>query len=127
MANGRGRHRPVPCAASLLAVSAAAAALLLVAAIPQVRAFPVHGQQTILPVGSELNEDALLQPREIFKSEASGGAKSYLVTLGDLAFSSPAILGGVARQGGISCNTCHINGASNPKLFIPGLSIAGDV
>jgi cytochrome c peroxidase len=105
----------------LLAASAAAA-LLLFAAVHDASAFPVHGKQTVLPVGTELNEDALLQPREIFKSEAIGGAKSYLVNLGDLAFSSPAILGGVARQAGISCSTCHINGASNPKLYIPGLS-----
>jgi cytochrome c peroxidase len=42
--------------------------------------------------------------------------------LGDLAFSSPTILGGLARQAGISCNTCHVNGASNPKLYVPGLS-----
>jgi hypothetical protein len=51
-----------------------------------------------------------------------GGRKSYLVNLGDLAFSSPAILGGVARQAGMSCATCHINGASNPKLYVPGMS-----
>src|SRR5262249_23877361 len=48
--------------------------------------------------------------------------KSYLGNLGDAAFSSPTILGGTARQAGISCSTCHINGASNPKFYIPGLS-----
>ncbi|MBV8592264.1 MAG: hypothetical protein JO212_19785 [Acetobacteraceae bacterium] len=121
MAKGRACRRCMPFPASLLAPSAAAV-LLLSAAIPDAPAFPVHGTQTVLPVGTELNEDALPQPREIFKSEAVGGAKSYLVNLGDLAFSSPAILGGVARQAGISCSTCHINGASNAKLYIPGLS-----
>ncbi|MFL5267632.1 MAG: hypothetical protein ACJ8AH_13740 [Stellaceae bacterium] len=85
-------------------------------------AFPVHGSQTVLPVGTELNEDALAKPREVFRSEALGGRKSYLVNLGDIAFNSPAILGGVARQAGISCSTCHVNGASNPKFYIPGLS-----
>jgi hypothetical protein len=45
-----------------------------------------------------------------------------MVKLGDIAFGSPSILGGVARQAGISCNTCHVNGAANPKFFIPGLS-----
>jgi cytochrome c peroxidase len=121
MAKRRANRRPTPCAALSLAAGAAAV-LLLVAPIPQAPAFPVHGKQTVLPVGTELNEDALLQPHEIFKSEAVGGVKSYLVNLGDLAFSSPAILGGVALQAGISCNTCHINGDSNPKLYIPGLS-----
>jgi Di-haem cytochrome c peroxidase len=121
MAAGRACGWRTPFPASSLA-TAAAAALLLFTAIPDAPAFPVHGTQTVLPVGTELNEDALLQPREIFKSEAIGGAKSYLVNLGDLAFSSPTILGGVARQAGVSCSTCHINGASNPKLYIPGLS-----
>jgi cytochrome c peroxidase len=121
MANCRVRRRRIPYSAPLLAASTTAA-LLLFAETPHAPAFPVHGQQTVLPVGTELNEDALSQPREIFKSEAIGGAKSYLVNFGDLAFSSPTILGGVARQAGISCSTCHVNGASNPKLYIPGLS-----
>ncbi len=104
----------------LLAASTAASAMLM--APLELSAFPVHGKQTMLPPGTELNEDALAQPREVFRSEAIGGAKSYLVNLGDLAFSSPQILGGTARQAGISCATCHVNGASNAKLYIPGLS-----
>ena len=71
---------------------------------------------------TELGEEAFDQPREIFRSESSGGRKSYLVTLGDVAFSSPLTLGGAARQAGISCNTCHINGTTTPRLYIPGLS-----
>jgi cytochrome c peroxidase len=85
-------------------------------------AFPVGGNQTILPVGTELNEDAIDLPREVFQSEANGGRKSYLVNLGDLAFNAPEILGGAARQASISCGSCHVNGASNPKLFVPGMS-----
>jgi cytochrome c peroxidase len=83
-------------------------------------AFPVGGDETVLPAGTELNEDALFVPREVFKSEAAGGAKSYLVKLGDMAFNDPSLFGGVARRAGISCNTCHVNGAANPKLFVPG-------
>jgi hypothetical protein len=88
----------------------------------QARAFPLSGDQTVLPAGTELNEESLDRPREVFKSEAIGGAKSYLVNLGDLAFNSSAILGGVARRAGISCGTCHVNGASNRRLYIPGMS-----
>src|SRR5450631_1193243 len=80
------------------------------------------GNAGLLPAGTELGEDALDKPREVFRSENSGGRKSYLVKMGDVAFSSPLTLGGAARQAGISCNTCHINGASNPRLYIPGLS-----
>jgi cytochrome c peroxidase len=99
---------------------AGAGLVLACAALSSVKAFPIHGSQTILPEGSELNEDALLKPREIFKSEAVG--KTYLVNLGDLAFSSPNLLGDVARRAGVSCSTCHVNGASNAAFFIPGLS-----
>jgi cytochrome c peroxidase len=78
------------------------------------------GSTGVLPAGTELGEDALERPREIFRSEARGGRQSYLVTLGDVAFNSPSLLGTVARQAGISCNTCHVNGTTNPRLYIPG-------
>lgn len=100
----------------------AAAVLLLAVALRQAASFPLYGQQTALPAGTELNADAIDAPREVFHSEAIGGRKSYLVNLGDLAFNAPAILGGVARKAGISCDTCHVNGASNPKLYIPHMS-----
>ncbi len=96
--------------------------VLLVGLQQRVGAFPVDGDQTVLPKSSELNEDALDKPREVFKSETIDGRRSYLVNLGNLAFSSPAILGGVARQAGVSCETCHINGANNAKFFIPNMS-----
>ena len=84
-------------------------------------AFPVDGDQTVLPSKTELNEDALDKPREVFRSQIAGG-KSYLINLGNLAFSSPAILGDVARQAGVSCETCHVNGAGNAKFFMPKMS-----
>ena len=73
----------------------------LVAAFQNAFAFPVGGEQTTLPVGTELNEDAIDLPREVFHSEMSGGRKSYIVNLGDLAFNAPDILGGAARQAGV--------------------------
>lgn len=104
---------------------AACAAVLASLPVPAVRdaaSFPLYGDQTVLPAGTEFNEDALTTPREQFRTEAVEGIRSYLVKLGDIAFNSPAILGGIARQAGISCNTCHVSGTSNPKFFIPGLS-----
>jgi hypothetical protein len=104
-------------------VTACSIFLLLSLLMPrQSAAFPLSGDQTVLPPGSELSEDALQRPRELLHSEAVGGHKSYLVNLGDLAFNSPAILGGTARRAEMSCGTCHVNGASNPKFFIPDLS-----
>jgi len=102
------------------AVTAVAATLVL--SLRLAVSFPIYGQQTALPAGSELNEQVLDVPREVFRSESAGGRKSYLVNLGDLAFNSPSLLGGVARQAGMSCGTCHVNGASNPKLYIPHMS-----
>lgn len=102
--------------------AAATVAAMLALAAPIARAFPVSGNHAVLPAGTELNEDALERPRELFKSDAAGGARSYLVELGDLAFSSPSLLGGAAAQAGISCDTCHVNGTGNPRLFIPGIS-----
>jgi hypothetical protein len=83
---------------------------------------PVSDGRSGLPIGSELDEDAANNPREIFHSEALRGSKSYQSNLGNLAFNSPFILGDVARKARVSCASCHVNGASNPKLFIPGLS-----
>jgi Di-haem cytochrome c peroxidase len=79
-------------------------------------------EQTGLPVGSDLNDDATTNPREVFHSEASRGRRSYLSNLGNLAFNSPYTLGETAQKAHMSCGTCHVNGASNPRLFIPGLS-----
>lgn len=101
---------------------ATSAWLVLLASTSLALPFPVHGHQTVLPAGTELDEDALDQPREIFRSEATGGVKSYLVRLGDMAFNAPSLLGDVARRAGVSCNTCHNNGAGNARLYIPGLS-----
>lgn len=85
-------------------------------------AFPLSGDQTVLPAGTELNEEALDRPREVFHSEGLGGFRSYMVDLGDLAFNSSNLLGGPARRAGMSCATCHVNGAGNAKLYIPGMS-----
>jgi hypothetical protein len=87
-----------------------------------VQALPAMDPKTGLPVGADLDDDAATNPREVFHSETLHGHRSYATNLGNLAFNSPYILGDVARKARISCGTCHVNGASNAKLFIPGLS-----
>src|ERR1700690_1842297 len=103
-------------------LGAALAVLWVSAALTGTAVAEFGGNASLLPAGTELGEEAFEQPREVFRSESSGGRKSYLINLGDIAFSSPLILGGPARRAGISCNTCHINGTTNPRLYIPGLS-----
>jgi hypothetical protein len=99
-----------------------AAMLFLFGLVPVAAPFPTGDDQTGLPIGSDLDEDAINNPREVFHSEAIGGHRSYLSNLGNLAFNSPNILGAAARKAHVSCGTCHVNGASNPRLIIPGLS-----
>ena len=99
-----------------------AAALIWAAAVISAHASPLNDARTGLPVGTDLDEDASNNPREIFHSEATRGHRSYMSNLGNLAFNSPYTLGETARKAHISCATCHVNGASNPKLFVPGLS-----
>jgi hypothetical protein len=86
------------------------------------QASPVVDAKTGLPLGSDLDQDAVENPREVFHSEALRGHRSYLSNLGNLAFNSPYVLGEVARKANMSCASCHVNGASNPKFFIPTLS-----
>jgi len=114
------RRPQSPLPRHLAPTMGAVAAVALGLALAQ--AEPITTREGVLPPGTELNEDLLDQPTELFASELAGGKRSYLVNLGDLLFSSPEILGGVARQAGISCETCHQQGHNNPKLFIPGLS-----
>ncbi|MCW5694621.1 MAG: hypothetical protein KIT48_19865 [Pseudolabrys sp.] len=102
--------------------AALAAGLVIAASVAPVRATPVVSKDATLPVGSELNEELLDQPTELFGFDQAGGKRSYLFNLGDMLFSSSSIFGGKAADAGMSCNSCHQQGASNPKLFVPGLS-----
>jgi hypothetical protein len=99
-----------------------AAAMIGLGTGPAAHCSPVSDGRSGLPIGTELDEDAPNNPREIFHSEATRGHKSYMSNLGNLAFNSPYTLGESARKAHISCASCHVNGASNPRLFIPGLS-----
>jgi cytochrome c peroxidase len=103
-------------------IGAAAVIILFIAGLHErVLAFPIDGDQTTLPAKTELNEDALNRPRELFHSEITG-YRSEMIKLGNLAFSSPSILGPLAQRAGVSCETCHVNGAGNAKFFIPKMS-----
>ncbi len=76
-----------------------------------------------LPPGANINKQ-LPRPRQILGMAVRGAneAETFLIALGDMAFDSPEIFGEPARSLGVSCNTCHNKGVTNPKLFIPGLS-----
>ncbi|HYM32329.1 MAG TPA: cytochrome c peroxidase [Candidatus Cybelea sp.] len=79
-------------------------------------------QSEWLPKGSELGTASLTRPRQVLRTERTGGSPSFLAQLGELVFRAPDMLGGNARKAGISCDTCHSGGAKNTRFFIPGLS-----
>src|SRR5690349_21757807 len=83
------------------------------------QARPLTTKEGVLPAGTELNDDALDRPNELFYSEQNGGERSYLSKLGDMLFATPAIFGGMARQAGLICASCHQQGHNNPRLFVP--------
>lgn len=101
--------------------AAGLATLLLLGAGPAAST-PIVTKEGVLPPGTELNSEQIDQPTELFNFEIAGGKRSYLFNLGDMLFSSAAIFGGAAQKAGMSCNSCHQQGAGNPKLYIPGLS-----
>jgi cytochrome c peroxidase len=103
------------------AVVSAALVAATLAAVPTL-ARPITHDEGVLPAGTELNDDQIEQPTELFYSEQNGGKRTYLSKLGDMLFATPGIFGGMARKAELSCATCHQQGHNNPKLFIPGLS-----
>ena len=78
--------------------------------------------QGVLPPGSVIDPARDFHPAQRLASEMAGGRQSFIVALGNTAFSSPLLYGEAARAAGISCNACHVNGHVNPDFFIPGHS-----
>ncbi|MGE5145249.1 MAG: cytochrome c peroxidase [Candidatus Eiseniibacteriota bacterium] len=109
-------------------ITALAAATLLVVALglsatrlaaDELHKVPLAG----MPEGTDFGLRQLDRPRQILRSEAQGGHQSYMVALGNTAFSSPLLFGEKARKAGLSCDTCHRQGDINPRFFIPGVSL----
>ena len=77
----------------------------------------------VLPPGANINKQNP-RPRQILNMAARGvdERETFLVALGDMAFDSSFVFGEPAQSLGITCNTCHNKGVTNPKFFIPGLS-----
>ena len=76
-----------------------------------------------LPPGSNINKQ-IPRPRQILNMASRGVDESEtpLIALGDMAFDSAFIFGEPMRSLGMSCNTCHNKGVTNPNFIIPGLS-----
>lgn len=60
-------------------------------------------------------------PTECLKVSADP-ALAAKVEVGRAAFRTPVLLGGQAGRAGITCETCHRDGRSNPDFLFPGVS-----
>lgn len=67
------------------------------------------------------NRDRLIaltkKPAECINPDAPS-----LSVVGRLAFESPALLGGQAARMGLSCDSCHLSGRTNPHFFLNNIS-----
>ena len=98
-------------------------ALALLIAWPLLAQAPLpRSGQANVPAGSVIDPPANFHPAQRLASEQAGGRQSFIVALGNTAFSSPLLYGEAARAAGISCNACHVNGHVNPAFHIPGHS-----
>lgn len=61
------------------------------------------------------------QPAECLAKPANDRA-GRSIAVGRAAFRSPTLLGGQAARAGLSCESCHRNGRSNPDFHFPGIS-----
>ncbi|MCZ6683804.1 MAG: hypothetical protein O7B26_11550, partial [Planctomycetota bacterium] len=70
-----------------------------------------------LPPGANINKQ-IPRPRQILNMAVRGVDESEtpLIALGDMAFDSPYIFGEPMRSLGMSCNTCHNKGVTNPNF-----------
>ncbi len=102
------------------AVVSATARLVLICVV----ALPAFAQtpQMVLPRGSSFGDLEETVPFRRFQSEFQTGQRSQQSRLGELLFEAPRLLGGLARDIGMSCDTCHIRGGANPDFFIPRAS-----
>jgi len=55
-------------------------------------------------------------------THASDPETTYRIEVGRAAFRSPLLLGGQAARAGLTCESCHREGRSNPDFQFPGVS-----
>ncbi len=96
-----------------------------------VGAFPAHGLTSLgdAPIrgmlwvakGADPVRALASAPTECLR-RAADPALAASVEIGRAAFRSTTLLGGQAGRAGITCETCHRGGRSNPDFLFPGVS-----
>jgi len=106
--------------------AAGVAAMLLIGSAAF--AAPITTKEGVLPPGSDLGETVADQPTELFATELAGGKRSYMQKLGDMLFSSPAILGGVTGSNrplsALALNSAPVVSKVPGRLDRPGMNSA---
>jgi cytochrome c peroxidase len=87
---------------------------------PAARAFPLPS-----PLPARYLRTLAYDPGGYDAASPPGGparVEANDLLLGDLLYHAPSTLGSRARELGISCQTCHPNGAANASFSLPGVS-----
>jgi hypothetical protein len=98
-----------------LALAATTAAALAATAVPPIRAM------LWVPRDADPARALGSTPTECLKPPADP-ALALKVEVGRAAFRTPVVLGGQAARAGVSCETCHRAGRTNPDFQFPGVS-----
>ena len=101
------------------ALGLAVAALALTAAAPA--APPLRAMAWLAP-GTDPVAAMTRAPAECYAPSADADAR-WLEEAGRAAFRTPLLLGGQAARAGVSCETCHRSGRTNPAFDFPGVSL----
>jgi hypothetical protein len=104
-----------------LGIAVAGAVLLLAAgALAQAASPPLRAQRWLAAEGDPVRA-LTRQPAECLILPHAP-ARRLSVEVGRAAFRSPTVLGGQAARAGLSCETCHRAGRTNPEFAFPGVS-----
>lgn len=103
--------------------TAALALVLALASLAASDAPPLAEMRWLAP-GTDVVAALGWQPAECLVGDPAPEARRQFVSIeiGRAAFRSPLTLGGQAARAGISCESCHRNGRSNPSFHFPGVS-----
>ena len=97
------------------AIALAAASALAADSRPPLRAM------SWVPPGADAVRIFATQPTECLRRPADPAAARSM-EIGRAAFRTPVLLGGQAARAGLSCESCHRAGRSNPDFQFPGAS-----